>query len=68
MTSAPNSSPRDEALAGDPSVSQAASDKVAMRVEGQNEVIKTPPKEEAEAIAETARQMKDITMGIEDES
>jgi hypothetical protein len=54
--------------AGDPNISEAATDKVMLRVEGQNENITTPPKEVQAEIAATARDLEDSTMGIEDES
>ncbi|MBE9180795.1 hypothetical protein IQ268_19730 [Oculatella sp. LEGE 06141] len=58
----------DEALAGDPSVSKEASSEVVQRVEGQNQTIKTPPKEMESEVAATDRDLSDLTMGIEDEA
>lgn len=53
---------------GDPSIGEAGMDKVLLRVEGQNENITTPPKEVEADVASTARDVDDLTMGIEDES
>lgn len=56
----------EEALAEDPSVTEAALDKVMLRVEGQNEQIKTPPEKVEQGIAEVAQAVSDSTMEIED--
>lgn len=59
---------QEEALAEDPAVTKEAATKNFLRVEGQNEVIKTPPKPIEEEIAATAQDIDDLTMGVEDET
>ncbi len=58
----------EETLADESTQNPEAVDKVVMRVEGQNEKIHTPPKDVQEDIAAVARDLEDLTMGIEDES
>jgi hypothetical protein len=53
---------------GDPSIGETGVDKVLLRVEGQNENITTPPQSAQVDVAKTARDLDDLTMGIEDES
>lgn len=53
---------------GDPNLSEAAIDKVMLRVEGQNETITAPPKEVQADLAAIARDLNDSTMEIEDAS
>lgn len=56
------------AIEGDPNIGEAGVDKVMLRVEGQNQNIKTPPPEIQADIAATAADVEDLIMGIEDEA
>jgi len=58
----------EETINDDLNVGKTGVDKEMLRVEGQNENIKTPPQEVQAAIAATARDTKDILISIEDES
>lgn len=65
-----NNSPEsiEENTAGDSTLNEKAADRVRLHVEGQNENITTPPETLQADIAATARDVGDLTMGIEDES
>lgn len=58
----------EENTAGDSIEEEKVADKVRLNVEGQNENITTPPESLQADIAATARDLGNLTMGIEDES
>lgn len=66
---APQTTHPEGTTSGDPSIGETGVDKVLLRVEGQNENITVPPDKSTQAdVASTARDIDDLTMGIEDES
>jgi hypothetical protein len=66
--SQPSQTDPEGTAAGDPNLSEAAVDKVMVRLEGQNENITTPPKEVQADIAATARDVEESMLEIEDAS